>query len=69
MDSIKPERSSRAVDGFNPHEDLHCNDVSTYEPVEWKPKDCEKCTASFPKKSVDKSERVKFLLHIFVLIH
>jgi len=57
--TTEQERSAREVDGFDPHsEDLHCNDVSTYEPVEWKPKDCEKCTASFPKKSVDKSEMV-----------
>jgi len=55
----KPERSSRAVDGFDPHsKDMHCNDVSTYDSVDWKPKECEKCTATFPKKSVEKSGEV-----------
>jgi len=58
LQELKLERSAREVDGTDPHSGLHCNDVSTYEPVVWKPKDCEKCTATFPKKSVDKSDKV-----------
>jgi len=51
------EPIARAVDGFDPHHG-GCTNVSTYEPVAWRSKNCTKCTASFPKKSVDKSEKV-----------
>ena len=66
LQELKLDRNARAVDGIDPHSgDLHCNDVSTYEPVVWKPKDCKKCTATFPKKSVDKSDKVRTFFCIF----
>ena len=62
MDFQNSERSSRAVDGFDPHHG-GCNDVSTYDPVDWKSKNCTKCTATFPKREVPKSERVNTFFH------
>jgi hypothetical protein len=37
---------------------VHCNDVSTFEPVELRPKQCKKCEAKFPKRTVPKTEKI-----------
>ena len=40
---------------------LHCVDVSTYKEVEWVQKRRKKCTSTFPKKMIEKTEDVNSL--------
>merc|ERR1711935_887980 len=50
-------RIARAVDGFD-HTKMHCNDVSTYDSVALRSKQCNKCEAKFPKRTEPRTEMI-----------
>ena len=61
---VMPGKMTKLEKEANNYGQIHCVDVSTYKEVEWIQEKRRKCTSSFPKKAIEKSETVsrKFIL-------
>ena len=68
---VMPGKMTKLEKEANTYGQIHCVDVSTYKEVEWVQEKRRKCTSSFPKKAIEKTETVsrKFIFrtdHPFV---
>ena len=55
---VMPGKMTKLEKEANTYGQIHCVDVSTYKEVEWVQEKRKKCTSSFPKKAIEKTETV-----------
>ena len=55
---VMPGKMTHIEKEANSYGQIHCVDVSTYKEVEWIQEKRRKCTSSFPKKAIEKTEDV-----------
>ena len=55
---VMPGKMTKLEKEANTYGQIHCVDVSTYKEVEWVQEKRRKCTSSFPKKAIEKTETV-----------
>ena len=55
---VMPGKMTKLEKEANSYGQIHCVDVSTYKEVEWVQEKRRKCTSSFPKKAIEKTETV-----------
>ena len=55
---VIPGKMTKLEKEANTYGQIHCVDVSTYKEVEWVQEKRRKCTSSFPKQAIEKTETV-----------
>ena len=65
---VMPGKMTKLEKEANTYGQIHCVDVSTYKEVEWVQEKRRKCTSSFPKQAIEKTETVSRGLPINRLI-